>query len=188
MNRCGATRQEDQMILENVSSENGLRNWLTDNLHHCEGRITVEWIEPAPYGSTEGAPDCKLKSEGMTVDLELKFLLSTKKGIKWTVRPAQRRYLHMSIKNGNRSALLAFIAATEELHLIRGDHVPLRDYAKDPSSGCAHGLVKMNHIDYFSVDRDRQAMFNLESILFQSPLFWTNDDKPGSKFPVLGSW
>jgi hypothetical protein len=159
------------MKLENVTSEGDLRNWLTDQIFECEGRLGLEWIEPARFGSTIGAPDCKIKYGIESIGVELKYLLSTKKGIKWAVRPAQRRYHHMLAFHGGRSALLVFAAAKRELHLVRGDHVPLRDYATDPQSGCAHGLVIMERLDFMSIDRDRQAMFALEDNLFQDD-FW----------------
>jgi hypothetical protein len=159
------------MKLENITSEGDLRNWLTDQIFECEGRLGLEWIEPAKFGSTIGAPDCKIKYGISSIGLELKYLISTKKGIKWAVRPAQRRYHHMLAFHGGRSALMAFIAAKQELYLVRGDHIPLRDYASDPQSGCANRLVKMTHLDFMSIDRDRQAMFALEDNLFQDE-FW----------------
>jgi hypothetical protein len=159
------------MKLENVGSEGDLRNWLTDNLAHCEQRLKLEWVEPSIYGSSVGAPDCKIKSGNKSVGLELKYLLSTRKGIKWTIRPAQRRYHHMNLRNGGCSAILAFSAAEEKLYLVRGDHVPLRDYASDVASGCPKGVVQMEVLDYMSVDRDRQAMFELEQQLFHDE-FW----------------
>jgi hypothetical protein len=159
------------MKLEDISSETDLRHWLTDNIGECEGRLKLEWIEPAKYGSTIGAPDCKIKYDDKSVGLELKYLLSTKKGIKWTVRPAQRRYHHMLALHNGRSALLAYVVAKQELYLIRGDHIPLRDYATDKESGCRHGLVQMEHLDYFSIDRDKQAIFRLENMLFEDT-FW----------------
>jgi hypothetical protein len=159
------------MKLENVCSEGDLRKWLTDQIFECEGRLKLEWIEPAKYGSSIGSPDCKIKYNDQSVGLELKYLLNTKKGIKWTVRPAQRRYHHMNIMNGGRSALLAFVSANQELHLVRGDHIPLRDYASDKESGCVHGLVKMERMDHFSVDRDKQAIFEIEDHLFEDE-FW----------------
>jgi hypothetical protein len=156
------------MKLEDIASETNLRNWLTDNIDECEGRLKIEWIEPAQYGSSPGLPDCKLNGIG----LELKYLLSTKKGIKWTIRPAQRRYHHMLARNGGKSALLAYIAAKNELVLVRGDHIPLRDYAIDKESGCAHGLVILEHLNYMSLDTDRQAIFELEKLLFHDDVFW----------------
>jgi hypothetical protein len=159
------------MKLENVGCESDLRHWLTDQIFECEGRLKLEWIEPSLYGSSVGAPDCKIKFGISSIGLELKYLLSTKKGIKWSVRPAQRRYHRMLSHHGGRSALLVYVAAKEELYLVRGDHVPLRDYSTDPASGCQHGLVKMEHLDYMSLDRDRQAMFQLEDNLFSED-YW----------------
>jgi hypothetical protein len=159
------------MKLNEVASEGDLRYWLQEWISECDGRLAVEWVEPMIYGSTVGAPDCKISYSQKTIGLELKYLLTTRKGIKWEVRPAQRRYHHMHAKNGGRSALLAYIAATKELVLVRGDHIPLRDYASDKESGCAHGLVIMEVMTIFDVDRDKNAMFTIEENLFGS-LFW----------------
>jgi hypothetical protein len=158
------------MKLNEVASEGDLRYWLQEWISECEGRLKLEWVEPT-FGSTVGAPDCKLSSNNETIGLELKYLLTTKKGIKWTVRPAQRRYHHMHAKHGGKSALLAYIAANEELHLVRGDHIPLRDYASDKESGCAHELVKMIHLNIFGLDTDKQSIFELERLMFHNN-FW----------------
>jgi hypothetical protein len=157
--------------LKEITSEGNVRSWLQEWISECQGRLKLEWIEPMMYGSTVGAPDCKISSGMNSVGLELKYLLTTKKGIKWEVRPAQRRYHHMHAKNGGRSALMAYIAATSVLVLVRGDNIPLRDYAKDPQSGCHDGKVKMWDLSYFSLDADRQTIFNLERALF-GELFW----------------
>jgi hypothetical protein len=162
--------------LENVTSEGDLRNWLSDHIdYNTEGRLKLEWIEPNIYGSSIGGPDVKIQGWGKTVGLELKYLLSTKKGIKWAVRPSQRRYHHLHVKQGGRSALMAYIAKNDELVLVRGDHIPLRDYAKDVSSGCAHGLVKMEVLNFMSIDMDRQAIFTLEDFLFENDEYWRKD-------------
>lgn len=160
------------MKLNEIVSENDLRYWLQEWIFECEGRMSLEWVEPMIYGSTVGAPDCKIKYEDKTVGIELKYLLSTKKGIKWTLRPAQRRYHHMNMHKGGRSALLAYVPASGELVLVRGDHIPLRDYARDPDSGCIGGKVRAQHLNFFSLDIDKQAIFELERLLFLDE-FWS---------------
>jgi hypothetical protein len=159
------------MKLKEISSEGDLRYWLQEWIFECEGRLKLEWVEPMMYGSTVGAPDCKVSCGEKTVGLELKYLITNRKGIKWEVRPAQRRYHHMHAKSGGRSALLAYIPATNVLGLVRGDNIPLRDYAKDPQSGCHDGKVKMWDLSYFSVDTDKNSIFNLERALFGEN-FW----------------
>lgn len=159
------------MKLSDINKEGDLRDWLSEWIIKCEGRIKLEWVEPAIFGSAIGAPDCKLNNGEMTIGLELKYLLSTKRGIKWAVRPAQRRYHHLHVKHGGKSALLAWIMAKDELVLVRGDHIPLRDYATDVSSGCAHGLCIMEVLNYFSVDPNANAMDILERTLFHND-FW----------------
>jgi hypothetical protein len=162
--------------LENITSEGDLREWLTDHISACEGRLGLEWIEPSLYGSSVGSPDCKIHSDGKTVGLELKYLLTTKKGIKWSLRPAQRRYHHMFAKQEGKSAILAYIGAKEHLVLVRGDNVPLRDYAKDPASGCAHGLCKMEIMNFMSINPDHEAMFEVERYLFNNSDFWRKNN------------
>jgi hypothetical protein len=161
------------MRLKDITSEGDVREWLQEWIDECQGRLKLEWIEPSIYGSTVGTPDCKVSKSGVqwTIGVELKYLLTTKKGIKWEVRPAQRRYHHMHAKSGGRSALMAYIAANSVLGLVRGDHIPLRDYAKDPQSGIHDGKVKMWDLSYFSVDTDLNTILNLERALF-GELFW----------------
>jgi hypothetical protein len=159
------------MKLSDITSEGDLRQWMKDYAHICDGRLKFDWIEPSIFGSSVGQPDLQIKSAGKKVGLELKYLLSTKKGIKWTLRPAQRRYHHMNLRNGGCSAVLAFIPATKQLLLMRGDHVPLRDYASDPNSGCANGRAIYEDVNYFGVDPDNNAMFVLERLLFHND-FW----------------
>lgn len=165
------------MRLNEIASEGDLRYWLQEWISECRDRLNLEWVEPMIYGSTVGAPDCKIKHQDSTIGLELKYLLSTKKGIKWTLRPAQRRYHHMNIKQGGRSALLAYIPATSQLVLVRGDHIPLRDYASDPDSGCKDGLVRCQHLNFFTLDTDKQAIFELETVLFDSHFWEKRDDQ-----------
>lgn len=159
------------MKLQDINKEDDLRHWVKDHLSYCEGRVTIDWIEPAMFGSSVGQPDVQFKSEDTKIGIELKYLLRTKKGIKWTLRPAQRRYHHMTAKAGGKSAILAYIPASNKLILCRGDHVPLRDYARDPDSGCVNGEALFLEINYFSVDPNKNAMLVLEKVLFHST-FW----------------
>jgi hypothetical protein len=164
------------MQIMDIKDEGDLRKWLGEHIKETCGRVQIEWIEPAKYGSSIGSPDCKLKSEAQTIGLELKYLTATKNGIKWMVRPAQRRYHHLNALKNGRSALLAFIDepkghVKKRIVLVRGDHIPLRNYASDPNSGCNSIEAKMTDISYFSLDQDRQAIFILEGILFHED-FW----------------
>lgn len=151
------------MKLTDIHSETDLRNWLTTNTDR-----SIEWIEPGRFGSSEGLPDCKFEGVG----LELKYLEQTRKGIKWKVRPAQRRYHHMNVLKGGHSALLAFTDKTHELLLVRGDHIPLRDYAVDKESGCAHGLVILEKINSWSIQEDAMAMDELLRLIHIGSKFW----------------
>jgi hypothetical protein len=168
------------MQFQNITSEGDLRTWMRSNISECEGRVKIEWIEPSLYGSSIGMPDCKIVSEDKSIGLELKYLELTRKGIRWTVRPVQRRYHRMLAIRGGRSALLAYIAGIKELVLVRGDHVPLRNYASDPNSGVEGDDAIVNNLSYFSIDKDRQTMFNLEEMLFHNSDFWKIKDKVNS--------
>jgi hypothetical protein len=168
------------MKLENIKNEPDLREWLRTHIKECEGRVKIEWVEPNLYGSSIGAPDCKLNSEDKTIGLELKFLNMTRKGIKWLVRPGQRRWHRMHAIKGGRSALLACIAGKNDIILVRGDHVPLRNYSIDPNSGVAGDDFITNNLSYLMIDRDRQTIFNLESMLFHDESFWEIKDKVNS--------
>jgi hypothetical protein len=163
------------MKLDDIASEQNLREWMRDWIHVCEGRLKLEWIEPNIYGSTVGGPDVKVTYEHTMIGLELKYLTTSRKGIKWAVRPAQRRYHHMLARRGGRSALLAYVGGAQEFILVRGDDIPLRDYASSPSSGCKEGVVKTWPLNYFSVDTDKSSMFNLEDLLFNNEDFWQRD-------------
>ena len=131
------------MRIQSIKEELDLRHWLSDELSPDKPNgLRLEWIEPGRYGSSEGAPDCKITVHRQTISLELKHLYMKSKGIEWKVRPVQRRWHHMGAKFGNRSALLASLdngTGFIQLLLIRGDRIPLRDYASDPSSGCVNG-------------------------------------------------
>jgi hypothetical protein len=165
--------------LNDISSEPDLRQWLRDHIDWAEGRLKLTWIEPSIYGSSVGQPDCTISSEGEKIGVELKYLLKTRKGIKWTVRPSQRRYHHMHMRNGGKSALLAYIPAENRLILVRGNNIPLRDYISDPASGFAGKdpmLVEAAfswRINMFSVNPDENAIYQLEKYLFGDSYFWS---------------
>jgi hypothetical protein len=121
--------------LINISSETDLREWLTEQANY-DTSTSLQWVEPAKFGSTTGACDAIMKHRDHRVDLELKYLYRTRKGIKFTVRPSQRRYHRMTMKRGGRTALLCVENGSKRLFLVRGDHVPLRDYASDFAAQC----------------------------------------------------
>lgn len=125
-----------------IGCELDLRHWLRDRVGESGRKYTVKWIEPSKWGSSVGQPDCRLTCGRESVDVELKHLYLKTKGIEWKVRPVQRRYHHMGMREGRRSALLASVEMKKGLViliLIRGDKIPLRDYASHPDSGCANG-------------------------------------------------
>lgn len=145
-----------------------LRHWLFENLSRA---VDIQWVEPGRYGSTVGAPDCNVKKDGRTVSLELKVWKRTRKGIKCEMRPVQRRWHHMTMRRrhtetkfGSLCAVLFNIYGTSEVYLLRGDRVPLRDYATNKSSGCIDGELRITRI---SNDND------IESLLFdEMSTFW----------------
>jgi hypothetical protein len=122
--------------------ERDLRKWLRDNI---ENNVTVQWIEPGKYGSTMGAADCNLKCGQSVVSVELKIWKENRNGIKCEMRPIQRRFHHISMKKGARTAVLAHVSGSilysPRTILVRGDHVPLRDYASHKDSGCPNGQL-----------------------------------------------
>lgn len=152
------------MNVSEINSELNLRKWLSANVRG----VNLQWVEPSLYGSSTGAADVVIKKDGVKVDVELKHLYHTKRGIKFTLRPAQRRFHHSSMKHGNRTCLLFTLEGNPFLTLIRGDHVPLRDYSSDPSSGCAQGIVKMFPV--FGIT-NLEIAAKLVSVLFDD-VFW----------------
>jgi hypothetical protein len=117
-----------------MENELQLRHWLAEQL---SPPITIQWIEPGRYGSSIGAADCNVKCGLVLVSLELKIWETTKKGVKCKMRPVQRRWHHVSMRKGQRTAVLASVG--NYIILVRGDHVPLRDYAIDKNSGVEDG-------------------------------------------------
>jgi hypothetical protein len=128
------------MFPQSISSENDLRTWLHDVAPLMKG-VKLQWVEPSLYGSTVGAGDLIMKMRDIKVDVELKYLHRTYKGIKFTLRPAQRRFHHSSMRRGNKTCLLFVLSTTRQMFLVRGDKLPLRDYASHIDSGCEGGKL-----------------------------------------------
>ena len=151
------------MKLKDILSEGDLRQWLRTQAPRVG--IDLQWVEPALYGSSVGAPDVIMKhSVDVPISIELKILLQMKKGIKFTLRPAQRRWHHM----GKKYSALLFVElnTVNKLWLVRGDKIPLRDYASHKDSGCKDGICDMwiiNRVDTFS---DESVMRYLKFLLF----------------------
>jgi hypothetical protein len=166
------------MNIEDIASESDLRDWLRTNIHYCNGRLKLDWVEPSIYGSTVGQSDVNIISGYEKIGVELKYLLTTRKGIKWTLRPAQRRYHHMHMKKGGKSALLAYIPAEGDLRLVRGDKIPLRNYISDPGSGYENEMWESTiaalswKVNMFSVRPDENAILQMERYLFDHANFW----------------
>ena len=121
-----------------IHNESDLRTWLTENV---SPKVSIQWVEPGRYGSTIGAADAHLSCGTLAVSLELKIWETTRRGIKCVMRPIQRRWHHMSMRSGKRTAILAHIK-NGQIILVRGDHIPLRDYADDARSGCKDGSLE----------------------------------------------
>jgi hypothetical protein len=156
------------MQLSNIASESDLREWIKDLSGHMNG-VKLQWVEPSLYGSSVGAADVIMKFEHQKVDVELKYLYKTSKGIKYTLRPAQRRYHRMGMFKGNRSALLFVENGTKNLCLVRGDHISLRDYAADTASGCRNGDDRRLVIEGRT---DISKIKFLKFLLFESKNYW----------------
>jgi hypothetical protein len=154
---------------QNIKSETDLRDWLKE---HCPSLINLQWVEPGLYGSTIGAGDVIMKRDGVKIDLELKHLDHTRKGTRFDIRPAQRRFHRMSMKRGAKTALLATERVNDFLRifLIRGDHIPLRPYASDPDSGCPNGNDRRQTLS--SGTPDFVIMGRLEWLLFCDEDYW----------------
>jgi hypothetical protein len=162
------------MKLQDINSEDDLRVWLREQAPVIID-VEFQWIEPNMYGSTIGAGDLVLKRQGVKIDLELKYLERTRRGTKFTIRPAQRRFHHMSMKRGAKTSLLAVekIDGCNSLFLVRGDHIPLRNYASNPESGCPNGDDRRWNINRtIFTSTDTTSIQRLKSILFQEPQYW----------------
>lgn len=128
------------MNIHSIEVELNLRHWLRDaaalwNTNNVD-QVGIEWIEPA-FGSSPGIPDCRIVFKKKSVEIELKHLNMKKRGIEWKIRPLQRRYHVMGAKEGKRTAILSTVnyCGRNNLILIRGDRVPLRDYEDIEDSG-----------------------------------------------------
>jgi hypothetical protein len=121
------------MLLININDETDLREWLGEWAYFMKD-VEIQWVEPAKYGSTTGVADAIVKCGNARVDLELKYLYKTRNGIKFTLRPAQRRYHRMTMLRGGQTSVLGIENSTKRLFLVRGDKVPLRDYSMDAHS------------------------------------------------------
>jgi hypothetical protein len=159
------------MQLKNITSENDLRSWLRFYSNQMKG-VTLQWVEPSPLiGSAVGAADVIMKLDDQKVDVELKYLVRKIRGIKFTLRPSQRRFHHSSMRKGGHTALLFVEAGVKRLWLVRGDKVPIRDYASDPDSGCHNGVADMWPL--VGTD-DLSTVALLRNILFDRA-FWRTD-------------
>jgi hypothetical protein len=169
------------MKIIDINSESDLRQWLKDNIHYAKG-LKLDWIESSKYGSSWGQPDVNINCNEVTVSVELKYLLTTRKGIKWTLRPAQRRWHHIHARKGGKSIVMAFVPASNSLILVRGSNVPRRDYASHPDSGCKNGEVDTHwRINMAPINQDENAMILLERYLFRHDYFWEDFDFDGEK-------
>lgn len=133
------------MQIQQVKAEDNLRKWLSGqvanwNLFHGD-KVRHDWIEPA-FGSSMGIPDCALQYQGQTWAIELKHWYRLRDGVQYKVRPVQRRYHHINYNAGKKCLIMATVvtASYNELVLIRGDNVPLRDYCVMQGSGCNQGI------------------------------------------------
>ena len=159
------------MKLQDIKSEDDLRTWLREQAPIIVD-VEFQWVEPNIYGSTVGAGDLILKHRGVKIDLELKYLESHKRGTKFTIRPSQRRFHHMSMRKGGKTSLLWIenIKNENKLFLLRGDHIPRRNYIFDPESGQTEDrrwLVN-NKADVIAIS-------NLKQILFKDLMYWWID-------------
>ena len=157
-----------------IENETDLRHWLRDNIGP---KISIQWIEPSKYGSSIGQPDCTISYGTTKISLELKVWDLTRNGIRCKMRPVQRRWHHVNNRNGTLTAVLAYVK-DQYIILVRGDHVPLRDYASDPNSGCKGGHL-IYRIIYYDYDDDYLSYYNkklnLKNCLFNNEHnFWDN--------------
>lgn len=165
------------MKIQQIKSEDDLRTWLREQAPIIVD-VELQWVEPNIHGSTVGAPDVILKRGMSKVDVELKYLSRTKFGTKFTLRPAQRRYHHMNSKRGAKTSLLAAerVNGKVQLFLLRGDHIPLRDYISDEDSGQSRDRrwILNEHNDITAISR-------LKQFLFRDLMYWWRDTNELSK-------
>lgn len=131
--------------IDDITSEDDLRHWLAHQIlirnEKNVMKIKLTWIEPA-FGSTIGAPDAQIDYAGQSFGFELKHFHRLTRGVFYKIRPVQRRYHVMGFRGGKKLLIMATIANenSNELVLIRGDNVPLRDYCDIKGSGCQKGI------------------------------------------------
>ena len=99
------------------------------------GGALLYWIEPSA-GSTNGLPDCFYMRNGITIFMELKCGHFAKNELRFTVRPAQRRFARAALLAavsvqfvvGVRSTRTGYILPTNEVTL--SGRVPIADLPK----------------------------------------------------------
>jgi hypothetical protein len=150
------------MLLTKVKDETDLREWLGEWKDTMKD-VSIQWVEPAKFGSTTGAADAIVKCGNARVDLELKYLYRTRNGIKFTLRPSQRRYHRMTMIRGGRTSVLGIENGSKRLFLVRGDKVPLRDYASD-----AHSKTASDEAITVTIS----GTYHLRELLFYDKEYW----------------
>jgi hypothetical protein len=158
------------MDIRNIKEEQDLRQWLSEgvnawNKERASDRLGHVWIEPG-FGGSTGVSDAKLTFRGQEYGVELKHFHVTSKGVCYKIRPVQRRYNVMGVREGKKLVILATIDRSDyvDLVLIRGDNCPLRDYCKDLGSGCEQGIKQL------SIQGDRPFYRFIASIA--DPNYW----------------
>lgn len=135
------------MEIQAIKDEQMLRQWLAGRIVAWNtknvDKVRLDWIEPT-FGSSVGLPDCSIRFRAHDFGIELKHLYRLQKGVCWKIRPVQRRYHKMGVKAGKKLLMVATVASDgyNELVLVRGDKVPLRDYCSIVGSGCETGIVQ----------------------------------------------
>lgn len=131
--------------IQDIREEQDLRQWLAEQVNRWNeknvDKIGHIWIEPA-FGSSVGVSDAHLDFMGQTYGVELKHFKVEARGVHYKIRPVQRRYNVMGVRNGKRLLVLASVEWSDgnQLVMIRGDKVPLRDYEYMDGSGCEEGI------------------------------------------------
>ena len=140
------------MQVKDIKDELGLRHWLKE---HLTTKARIQWVEPSIYGSSIGSPDCHIYMCSEKISLELKYWEEKRRGILCKVRPVQRRWHHVNFASGVLCGVLACVetkSSNKYIILVRGDHVPKRDYADDPDSGCYGGKLDYEVVDEVSLN------------------------------------
>jgi hypothetical protein len=102
--------------IQDINEEQDLRQWLAEsvidwNRYHAD-RIGHTWIEPA-FGSSIGASDAGLSYLGIDYGVELKHFQVTSKGVLYKIRPVQRSFNVMGVRNGKRLLILATVTVVD---------------------------------------------------------------------------